>query len=137
MFKILDELSATYTWPVSFNLPASGGKVTQIKFHAEFNRLNVGEEKALGDEVSKRITSIMANAREIVGGSKPEAFDDDNDKVNRHILGEVMVSVGEMDKDVYVAADSEKEAQLLSTRGAVEAILQAYGKSKSGEKAKN
>lgn len=141
MFKFLDELSDTYTWPVQFNLPANGGKTTPIKFYAEFNRLKTEEADELKAEVNARLEAIFAAAKEKIAegaGAVPASSDDDTDKVNRYILSRVLAGVGEADKSGnYTAADSEKETQLLSTMGALEAILAAYGKSKSGEKAKN
>lgn len=139
MFKFLDELSETYTWPVSFKIPASGGKTTEIKFHAEFNRLSAEREKELTDEVNERVKKILQRAKDMVGGAEADGTDEDDMlQVNLYIRDQVLVSVGENDKaGNYTAADSDKEAQLLSLRGATEAILAAYGKSKSGEKAKN
>lgn len=139
MFNFLDELSDTYTWPVTLKLPASGGKVKEVKFYAEFNRLSAEREKELTDEVNERIKQIIQRAKDYVGGDTDAADDDDMLLVNLHIRDQVLVSVGEADSSGknYAAADSDRTAQLLDLRGATEAILAAYGKSKSGEKAKN
>jgi len=137
MFNFLETLSDTYTWPVTLKIPASGGKVTEVKFHAEFNRLSAEAEQELTDEVSARIKKIMQSAKDAMDGDVPDG-DDDMAKVNLSIRDQVLVSVGEADKSgTYTAADSDKEAQLLALRGATVAILNAYGQSKKGEKAKN
>ena len=137
MFNLLETLSDTYTWPVTLKIPASNGKVTEVKFHAEFNRLSAEAEQELTDEVSARIKKIMQSAKDVMDGETPDS-DDDMARVNLSIRDQVLVSVGEADKSGnYTAAESDKESQLLSLRGATEAILNAYGQSKKGEKAKN
>lgn len=140
MFTFLDDLSDTYTWPVVLKLPANGGKTKEVKFVAEFNRLSADQERELTDDVNGRVKQMLQRAKDYVSGSGEfEAADeDDMMKINLHIRDQVLVSVGECDKaGNYTAADGEKAGQLLSLRGATEAILAAYGKSKSGEKAKN
>lgn len=139
MFNFLEELSDTLVWPVSLNIPANGGKVIPVKFHAEFKRPVAESERELTEEVDKRAKKIVQRAKDYVSGETANDGEDDTFvKVNLYIRDQVLVSVGEVDKSGnYTAADSDKEARLLSLHGATEAILAAYGKSKSGEKAKN
>lgn len=138
MFTFLDELSDTYTWPVTLKLPASGGKVKEVKFYAEFNRLSAEREMEISDEASARIKLIIQRAKQDMDEAQETDGDDDMAQVNMRIRDEVLASVGETGKDgSYTAADDAQTAKLLALRGATEAILAAYGKSKSGEKAKN
>lgn len=138
MFNFLDELSDTYTWPVTLKLPASGGKVKEIKFYAEFRRLSEEREQEIGKETNNRIRKIIASAKQDFEESRDAEDDDAMAQVNENLRDEVLESVGEMDKSGnYTAADSAETERLLSLRGATHAILQAYGKSKAGEKAKN
>lgn len=138
MFNFLDELSDTYTWPVTLKLPASGGKVKEVKFYAEFNRLSEEREQEITDETNARIKKIINRAKQDLEESRDTEDEDAMAQVNLSLRDEVLASVGEVDKSgSYTAADDERAALLLGTRGATHAILVAYGKSKAGEKAKN
>lgn len=138
MFNFLDELSETYTWPVILKLPASGGKVKEVTFYAEFRRLSEEREQEISDETNARIKKIISRAKQELEEGFAAEDDDAMAQVNESLRDEVLESVGEMDKSgSYTAADSAEAGRLLALRGATHAILVAYGKSKSGEKAKN
>lgn len=138
MFNFLDELSETYTWPVILKLPANGGKVKEVKFYAEFRRLSEEREQEIGKETNERIRKIIEHAKQDLEEARDTQDEDVMAQVNEDLRNEVMESVGEVDKSGnYTAADSEETGRLLSLRGVTAAILQSYGKSKAGEKAKN
>src|SRR5690349_19181307 len=67
MFK--QSQSQTYTWPVTFELPASGGKFEKHTFDAEFKRLpqsRLREIQTAGSEAADDVTF----AQEILVGWK-------------------------------------------------------------------
>lgn len=138
MFNFLDELSETYTWPVTLKLPANGGKVKEVKFYAEFRRLSEEREQEISADTNERIKKIINRAKQDMEEWHDAGDEDAMAQVNENLRDEVLESVGEMDKSGnYTAADSDEAMRLLSLRGATHAILIAYGKSKAGEKAKN
>lgn len=114
MFKILDEISPTYTWPVTACVAANRGKVTQIKFVAEFRRLDDERVQELNDQTN-----------------------DTRPKTDKTLLAEVLESVGEEADGQYTAGSASEQARLLNTVGVRKAVALAYYRSLSGEKAKN
>lgn len=114
MFKQLDELSATITWPVTSNQAANRGKITQVKFFAEFRRPD--------DDRLQEIVDITNDARP---------------KTDKLLLEEVLVSVGEEESGQYTAGSEAEQSRLLKAVGVKKAIVQAFFVAMSGEKAKN
>lgn len=114
MFEILDKLSDTIVWPVTAKVAAHGGDVTELKFHAEFKRLDDARVQEMNDPAS---------------ATRPKT-----DKALQH---EVLVSVGEMVSGQYQAAGAEEQARLLGTFGVRKAITFAYQRVLAGEKEKN
>lgn len=114
MFKTLDELSSTYTWPVTASVAANRGKVTQIKFVAEFRRLD--------DERVQELTDQSNDVRP---------------KTDKALLAEVLESVGEEVDGQYTPGSEAEQARLLGTFGVRKAVTLAFYRSLTGEKAKN
>lgn len=119
MFKLLEEVSETYTWPVTAKVPGNGGKVITLKFDAEFRRLP-----------ASRMRDLMRGKDEMVEGEKP--------KTVIEVVDEVLVGVnykGDEGKE-FRATDDEKD-DLLAVLGVDVAIYVALLSSFKGEKAKN
>lgn len=114
MFKFLDSLSDSYTWPVVSNVAVNSGKVTQLKFAAEFKRLEDERIQDMGD-----------------------ASNEQRPKTDKALLDEVLISVGEEIAGEYAPATEAEQKKLLGTAGVRKAVVLAYYRSLSGEKAKN
>tara|TARA_Y100001938_G_scaffold118056_1_gene163033 strand:+ start:907 stop:1251 length:345 start_codon:yes stop_codon:yes gene_type:complete len=73
----LDE-SGTYTWPVTVEVPADGGKYLKQTFKLEFKRITQTRLLEIGKDIeSGKITAIELSKEVTVGW---EGIDDDNGK---------------------------------------------------------
>ena len=112
MFKIVQ--SATYTWPVSFDLPTDGGKTEKATFDAEFKRLT----QSRVDEIRQAV-------------ERGEMRDSD-------LAREAMVGwSGVVDGDGQVPYSEKARDQLLDVSMVSTAIVSALLNSLSGAKRKN
>lgn len=66
MFKIVQE--PTYSWPVSVEFPADGGRVEKSTFDIEFKRLTQTRLNEIREAIEKGTTSDVELAREVVVG---------------------------------------------------------------------
>lgn len=123
--------SATYSWPVSFELPIDGGRFRRVSFEVLFNRLSQEriEEILLaqqqiqrlveqgGEDVLERLAESRAHAAEVMAG---------------------WVGVKEQDDDPEdLAFTKSNVAKFLSVPGIATAVLTAYGESLKIGKEKN
>lgn len=115
MFHLLKNITQTYTWPVSASIPVDGGKVTPIKFDAEFKRLSADYVRDLSD---------------------PE--NDARPKTDTAMVDEIMAGIKAKDEaGIYGDVSESDAAELRAVSGVERAIIMAFFASLSGEKAKN
>lgn len=119
MFKLLNELTETYTWPVSMKVPGNGGKAITLKFDAVFNRLP-----------ADRMREIMRSKEDLPEGEEPRTI--------RDVVDEALAGINYKDDEGKEAraTDDEKD-ELLNVIGADVAIYVSLLASFRGEKQKN
>lgn len=66
MFKITQ--SATYTWPVSIEFPADGGRTEKATFDAQFKRLTQSRLHEIREAIEKGAITDIELAREVLVG---------------------------------------------------------------------
>lgn len=113
MFKL--NLSDSYFWPVTIQLPTDGGKMEKHTFDVQFKRLPQSDVVKLVDRVSEREATFVDVSKEIVVGWK---------------------GIQEPDGTELVFSDSAL-AKVLEISGMGSAIAQAFLDSARGLKVKN
>lgn len=66
MFKIIQ--NPTYSWPVTVEFPADGGRVEKATFDIELRRLTQSRLNEIRDAIENGTTSDVELAREVVVG---------------------------------------------------------------------
>lgn len=127
MFKIVEKISETLSWPVIVSLPVEGGKTRKFEFTGVFRRLDADEKDAFLKEVSLN-NSIDSNTDWV------ETF------IDR--ISQIMVDwkdvCDEDGKPVAYSRDALRRAVRSPSGGAVmNAINTAISQFESGAKAKN
>jgi len=119
--------STSYSWPVSFKLPADGGKYEKQSFDAEFKRLPQARINEIQTEVQARIKAAERN----------EAIEDGI--TDQSIAREILIGwSGIVDDDGdEVAYSTASRDQLLEVPTVAAAVILAYFESLTGQKAKN
>ena len=119
--------SATYKWPVTFRVPADGGKYEKQTFDAEFRRLSQSRINEIQLEVQARIKA--AEKGDPVG----------TDISDMSIADEVLAGwSGVVDGDgEEVPFGQASKAELLNVPGLAGSIIEAYFESLAGKKTKN
>ena len=119
--------SASYTWPVSFKLPADGGKFEKQSFDAEFKRLPQGRINEIQAEVQARIKAVERN----------EAIEDGI--TDQSIAREISIGWSGIvdDEGDEVAYSTAARDQLLEVPTVAAAVILAYFDSLTGNKSKN
>lgn len=119
--------SASYTWPVSFKLPADGGKFEKQSFDAEFKRLPQGRINEIQAEVQARIKAAERN----------EAIEDGI--TDQSIAREILIGWSGIvdDEGDEVAYSTAARDQLLEVPTVAAAVILAYFDSLTGNKSKN
>lgn len=119
--------SASYTWPVSFKLPADGGKFEKQSFDAEFKRLPQGRINEIQTEVQARIKAAERN----------EAIEDGI--TDQSIAREILIGWSGIvdDEGDEVAYSTAARDQLLEVPTVAAAVILAYFDSLTGSKSKN
>lgn len=119
--------SASYTWPVSFKLPADGGKFEKQSFDAEFKRLPQGRINEIQAEVQARIKAVERN----------EAIEDGI--TDQSIAREILIGWSGIvdDEGDEVAYSTAARDQLLEVPTVAAAVILAYFDSLTGNKSKN
>jgi len=119
--------SASYTWPVSFKLPADGGKYEKQSFDAEFKRLPQARINEIQVEVQARIKAAERN----------EAIEDGI--TDQSIAREILVGWSGIvdDEGDQVAYSIATRDQLLEVPTVAAAVILAYFESLTGNKIKN
>lgn len=103
--------SQSYSWPVTVELPSSGGKFEKSTFDAEFKRLSQSRIKEIQKQISTDEISDADFCKEVLVGWK--GIHDDNGK-------EIPFSEGARDRliDVALVAGSICKAFFISLAGA-------------------
>jgi hypothetical protein len=119
--------STTYSWPVTFKLPADGGKFEKQTFDAEFKRLPQARINEIQVEVQARVKASERN-ESITDGINDQSIADEI------LVGWSGVVDGDGDEVPFSAANKQ---QLLDIPTVASAIIVAYFDSLTGVKAKN
>jgi hypothetical protein len=119
--------SASYNWPVTFKMPANGGKYEKQTFDAEFCRLPQSRINEIQAEVQRRVKAA----------ERGEEYEGDITDVS--IADELLLGwSGIVDDDGdEVECTAANKAQLLNVPMMAGAIIQAYFDSLTGKKTKN
>ena len=112
MFKIVQ--NPTYTWPVTLELPADGGKTEKATFDAEFKRLTQTRVEEIRHSVERGEMRDIDLAREVMTGW-----------------------AGVVDADGPVPYSEKARDQLLDIPQVASAVVMALLGSISGAKRKN
>lgn len=119
--------STTYSWPVTFKLPADGGKFEKQTFDAEFKRLPQARINEIQVEVQARVKASERNESTTDGINDQSIADE-------ILVGWSGVVDGDGDEVPFSAANKQ---QLLDIPTVASAIIVAYFDSLTGVKAKN
>ena len=119
--------SATYSWPVSFDVPADGGRFVKQSFDAEFTRPTQSRIVEIQEAVYKRLRAIQNDQ------------DTDGMITDQEIADEVLVGwAGVDDGDGAEVTFSEKaKRQVLDVPAVSASVVEAFFDSLKGARRKN
>jgi hypothetical protein len=119
--------SATYSWPVSFDVPADGGRFVKQSFDAEFARPTQSRIVEIQEAVMARLRAIQ-NDQETTGMI-----------TDQEIAEEVLVGWSGVDdgEGAEVPFSEKAKAQVLDVPSVSASIVEAFFDSLKGAKRKN
>jgi len=119
--------SATYSWPVTFDVPADGGRFVKQSFDAEFARPTQSRIVEIQEAVYKRLRSIQ-NDQETDGMI-----------TDQEIAQEVLVGWSGVDdgEGAEVPFSEKAKAQVLDVPSVSASIVEAFFDSLKGAKKKS
>jgi hypothetical protein len=119
--------TTTYSWPVSFDVPADGGRFVKQSFDAEFTRPTQSRIVEIQEAVYKRLRAIQNDQ------------DTDGMITDQEIAEEVLVGWSGVDdgEGAEVPFSEKAKQQVLDVPSVSAAIVEAFFDSLKGAKRKN
>ena len=119
--------SDTYSWPISFDVPADGGRQEKQTFDGEFKRLSQSRINEIKDKVQERVSATE------------RSLDTDGMITDQEIAEEILVGWEGVvdDKGEEVLFSETLKARLLDVPSVAAAVVVAYFTSLQGAKRKN
>lgn len=118
---LIFDFSDTYTWPVGFDFPVSGGRHRRVTFEAEFKRMEQDDLERLMEPISNAPRDSVEQVRAL-----------------RDLAGEILVGwsdVKDADGEEFPYSETAK-AKLLNVAGMANVIVEAYSGSIAKERGK-
>jgi hypothetical protein len=119
--------SATYSWPVSFDVPADGGRFVKQSFDAEFTRPTQSRIVEIQE-------AVMARLRAIQNDQETSGMITDQEIAEEVLVGWAGVDDGE---GAEVPFSEKAKAQVLDVPSVSASIVEAFFDSLKGAKRKN